>query len=195
MTKSLRIGLTGGIGSGKSTVAKIIKSLGIPVFNSDLEAKIIINSNDDVIKSIINEFGNVYTSKGLDTKKLAKIVFNDSKALTILNKIVHPEVKLAFDKWVEKHSEEKILVKEAAILFETEAFKELDKTILVIAPQELKIKRVVNRDGVDEIDVRRRMEAQMNDEEKLNLANFIIYNDDQQLLIPQLIEVFSNLKA
>jgi dephospho-CoA kinase len=195
MTKSLLIGLTGGIGSGKSTVAKIIKSLGIPVFNSDLEAKIIINSNDDVIKSIINEFGNVYTSKGLDTKKLAKIVFNDSKALTILNKIVHPEVKLAFDKWVEKHSEEKILVKEAAILFETEAFKELDKTILVIAPQELKIKRVVNRDGVDEIDVRRRMEAQMNDEEKLNLANFIIYNDDQQLLIPQLIEVFSNLKA
>ena len=187
--------MSGGIAREQHTVAKIIKSLGIPVFNSDLEAKIIINSNDDVIKSIINEFGNVYTSKGLDTKKLATIVFNDSMALTILNKIVHPEVKLTFDKWVEKHSEEKILVKEAAILFETEAFKELDKTILVIAPQELKIKRVVNRDGVDEIDVKRRMEAQMNDEEKLNLANFIIYNDDQQLLIPQLIEVLSNLKA
>lgn len=195
MTKPLLIGLTGGIGSGKSTIAKIFKSLGVPVFNSDAEAKEILNNNSKVIKAITNAYGAVYTENGLNTKKIAAIVFNDTKALEKLNGIVHPEVKIAFENWVSKHSSEKILIKEAAILFETEGYKELDKTILVVSPKELRIKRVMKRDTIDEAAVLERIETQMSDEKKKSLADFIISNNDKKLLIPQVLALNTKLKA
>jgi len=195
MSKPLLIGLTGGIGSGKSTVAKIFKSLAVPVFNSDVEAKKIINNNTKVIEAITSVYGSVYTDNGLDTKKMATIVFNDAKALEKLNAIIHPEVKIAFENWVIRNSTEKILIKEAAILFETGIYKELDKTILVVSPKELRIKRVMSRDGVDETGVIQRMEAQLPDDKKKTLADFIISNDDKQLLIPQILSLITKLKA
>ena len=193
MNKPLTIGLTGGIGSGKSTIAKVFNSLGVPVFNSDLEAKKIIDNDSEVINAIKNEFGEVYINGALDSKRIAKIVFNDKKVLNKLNEIVHPKVKDVFDQWVELHKNEKILIKEAAILIEIGAYQELDKIILVIAPEKLRIERVVNRDGVNLKDVTRRVASQLSDEEKMKLSDYIINNDDKHLVIPQVLKIYNQL--
>ena len=193
MTKSLLVGLTGGIGSGKTTVAKIFKSLGVPIFNSDVEAKQIVNNNKVVINEITKAFGDVYLQNGLDSKKMAALVFNNPEALQKLNKIVHPQVKIVFDNWVLKHTNQPLLIKEAAILFETEAYKELDQTILVVAPQKMRIKRVMNRDHVSEKLVLKRIKNQLSDEKKRFLAQHVIVNDDKQLLIPQVVNMVNSL--
>lgn len=194
MIKPVKIGLTGGIGSGKSTIAKIFKSLGVPVFNSDLEAKNIINNDADTVELITNEFGDVYLNGVLDSKKMAAIVFNDDKALSRLNAIVHPRVKETFENWVSNNENEEVLIKEAAILFEIGAYKELDSTILVVAPEKLKLKRVVSRDKSTEEEVRKRMSNQLPDEDKIKLADFVIYNNEEKMLIPQVIKCLYDLK-
>ena len=187
------IGLTGGIGSGKSTVSKIFKSLGVPVFNSDLEAKKIINTNPNVVKAIESKFGAVYINGVLDAKKMAVIVFKDKNLLQQLNEIVHPKVKEAFEDWIKQHENEKFLIKEAAILIEVGAYKDLDKIILVTAPKDVKIKRVVARDGVQAKDVIIRMDAQLSDKEKLKLVDFVINNDEKEPLIPQVLHIYTQL--
>jgi dephospho-CoA kinase len=187
------IGLTGGIGSGKSTVSKIFKSLGVPVFNSDLEAKKIINTNPYVVKAIESKFGAVYINGVLDAKKMAAIVFKDKTSLQQLNEIVHPKVKEAFEGWIKQHEDEKFLIKEAAILIEVGAYKDLDKIILVTAPKDVKIKRVVARDGVQAKDVIIRMDAQLSDKEKLKLVDFVINNDEKEPLIPQVLHIYTQL--
>ena len=194
MSKPLIVGLTGGIGSGKSTVAKIFKSLGVPIFNSDIEAKKIINNDAETIELITNEFGAVYLDGILNSIKMATIVFNDNKSLSRLNAIVHPKVKKAFEKWVFQHGKEAVLIKETAILFETGIYKELDRNILVVAPEQLKLNRVVSRDQTSEEEVKKRMESQLSDEAKNKLADFVIYNNEEKMLIPQVSKCLEALK-
>lgn len=193
--KPLLVGITGGIGSGKTTVSKIFKALGVPVFNSDNEAKIIVNTNKHVITQIQNEFGDVYHHGKLDAVKIAELVFSDKNALERLNKIVHPKVAESFKKWVNKNNNNRILLKEAAILIETGAYKELDGIVLVITPIEERIKRVIKRDNISVEKVKERIAKQLSDEEKAKHANYVINNEDGQLLIPQVLKIYEQLKS
>jgi dephospho-CoA kinase len=192
--KPLIVGLTGGIGSGKSTVAKIFQSLGVPVFNSDEVAKDIINNDEETVKLVSEKFGAVYNNGKLDTQKMAEIVFNDDTALESINNIIHPKVKEYFGKWVEKNDEYSILVKEAAILIESGAYNQTDIIILVTAPEDLRIKRVVERDSVSEDKVKSRMAKQLSDEEKITYADFVVTNSEKDLIIPQVIKIYEGLK-
>lgn len=191
--KPLLVGLTGGIGSGKSTIAKVFQSLGVPIFNSDLEAKKIINNDVEVINSITSVFGNVYQNGELDRIKIAEVVFNDKDALEKLNKIVHPKVAEYFEKWILENSNASILIKEAAILIESGAYKQMDKIILATASEDVRIKRVMNRDSVSKQKVLERMSAQLSDKEKLSFADFSIVNDNKEMVIPQVLEVYKSL--
>lgn len=193
--KPLLVGITGGIGSGKTTVSKIFKALGVPVFNSDNEAKIIVNTNEYVINQIQNVFGDVYRQGKLDAVKMAELVFKDKNALERLNKIVHPKVAESFKEWVNKNNMSRILLKEAAILIETGAYKELDSIILVITPIEERIKRVVKRDNISGEKVKERIAKQLSDEEKAKHANYVINNKDGQLLMPQVLKIYEQLKS
>lgn len=189
----LTVGLTGGIGSGKSTVAKIFETLGVPVFNSDVEAKKLLFSNKKIIRLVKTEFPVAFENNQLNKTKLAQLVFNDTKALEKLNQIIHPEVKKVFLQWVEANKVAPFVVKEAAILIETKLFKELDKLILVTAPTPIKIQRVIDRDGIAEQEVIQRMRNQLSDDEKIPFADFVITNDDETLVIPQVLAIYDNL--
>lgn len=187
------IGITGGIGSGKSTIAKVFISMGFPVYNSDTRAKELINSNIDVIDSIKQEFGDdIYSSEGLDRKKMASIVFSDSDKLQKLNSIVHPAVGLDFDKWANSQNTSFVL-KEAAILFETGIYKSLDKTILVTCPKEERINRVMKRDSATKEAIEARMNSQWSEEKKKELADYIIDNSGEEMVIPQVISLINRL--
>lgn len=187
------IGITGGIGSGKSTIAKVFISMGFPVYNSDTRAKELINSNIDVIDSIKQEFGDdIYSSGGLDRKKMASIVFSDSDKLQKLNSIIHPAVGLDFDKWANSQNTSFVL-KEAAILFETGIYKSLDKTILVTCPKEERINRVMKRDSATKEAIEARMNSQWSEEKKKELADYIIDNSGEEMVIPQVISLINRL--
>lgn len=186
----VKVGLTGGIGSGKTYVSKIFYHLGIPVFNADLEAARIINSNEDIIVALKNKFGNdIYKYGKLDKKKVASIVFNDKNALEFLNKTTHPPVIEYYKKWLSIHKNASYTIKETAILFESNSYKKLDFTISVFAPQELRIKRVVQRDNVSEDKVLERVKNQMSDELKIELSDFVIYNNGKEALLPQVVDL------
>ncbi len=191
--KPLIVGLTGGIGSGKSTVAKVFQSLGVPVFNSDLEAKHIINNDVEVIRAITFEFGNVYENEKLNRIKMAEVVFNDNNALDKLNKIVHPKVAEYFENWILENNNSSILIKEAAILIESGAYKQIDKIVLVTAPKAIRIQRVISRDSISKEKVIGRMNTQLSDKEKLSYADFFIINDDIQMVIPQVLAAYNKL--
>ena len=178
----LKVGLTGGIGSGKSTVANLFADLGIPVYNSDERAKWLLNNNSSLQAQIKSEFGdNVYEKGILRTKYLADIVFNNPAKLNRLNSFVHPEVALDFESWLSDNSSASIVIKEAAILIESGAYKHLDKIILVTTSKVNKLKRVSARDGVSEDDVLKRMEFQIRDDEKIYYADFVINNNSSLL--------------
>lgn len=193
--KPLLIGLTGGIGSGKTTVAKIFEVMNYPVFNSDLEAKIIVDNSDEVKQKIKAEFGNVYHNGILDRVKMAEIVFNDIAALEKLNSIVHPAVAKKFKNWIIEHQHYDILFKEAAILIESGAYQQMDKIVLVTASERTRIKRVMLRDKVSEDKVKERMSKQLSDKEKNQYADFLIENDSDSLVIPQILKIIEQLKS
>ncbi len=185
----ITVGLTGGIGSGKSLIGEIFKRLGIPVFHADDEAKIILNSDEAVVGRIKKEFGeNIYTSHGVDRKQLADIIFNDQTALSKINAIIHPRVRQYFIEWKGKQKA-KYVIEEAAILFESNAYKELDITINVHADELIRIKRVVERDKTSGETVKSRMNNQLSDEERIKLADYTIYNDGKQMLLPQVLNI------
>ena len=189
----LKVGLTGGIGSGKSTVAKIIEAMGYPVFYSDIESKKLLDNNENVIKKLIQQFGaGVYNEHIIDRKKLAQLVFNDQKNLEIINGIVHPEVRIQFNLWTEKQKV-KLVFNEAAILFETGSYLQFDKNILVVAPEELRIERVMKRDNISLLEVQNRINNQWNDEKKMPLADYIISNDNKRALLIQIENVIQDL--
>lgn len=170
------IGLTGGIGSGKTTIAKFFEAEGIPVYIADLEAKSIMNS-DTIQKEILELFGEtVFKNKVLDRAKIAEIVFNDPAMLVKLNSIVHPAVKKHFKEWVRTNEGQDLLLYESAILFESGHFKEFDFIISVVAPLESRIARVLERDGITKEQVMSRVNAQWNDDERVAKSDFVIEN-------------------
>jgi dephospho-CoA kinase len=170
------IGLTGGIGSGKTMIAKYMKSLGIPVYIADDEAKKIMKSNE-VLNEIRKEFGNtIFDEEKLNNVKLAQFVFNNSAKLEKLNAIVHPLVKKHFDKWLLKHKNSPLIVKEAAILFESGSYKYCDFIITVTAPIETRIQRVLERDKTDRESILKRIQNQWTDEERVLKSDFVIQN-------------------
>jgi dephospho-CoA kinase len=186
------IGLTGGIGSGKSTLLAWLRSNGIPCFESDIVGKQLLNGQ--LKQDVIDCFGpELYPNDVLDTKRMAQLVFQDKEALEKLNNLVHPLVWKAFKDFVEKNKNAQILVKEAAILFETGAYKSCDFVILVCAPLEKRISRVVQRDGVKRAEVLARMSKQWDDNKKSALADFLIENDSLELAIEQLEAILKKL--
>lgn len=185
MKHSLRIGVTGGIGSGKSTVCRLLETMGYPVYYSDDEAKRLMHEDPKLIAEISDIFGEtIYQDKKLDRKKVAAIVFNDNSARDRLNAVVHPRVRQDFAEWTERQ-DSALVFQESALLFETGNYKRFDASLLVVAPEEIRIQRVMARDGSDYESVRARIANQFSDEEKIKLADFVIWNDDTQLVITQ----------
>jgi dephospho-CoA kinase len=186
----LKVGITGGIGSGKTTVCKIFEVLGIPVFYADPEAKSIMVKDEVLIAGIKQTFGEEsYFSDGtLNNKHIASIVFNNEEELKKLNALVHPAVFRGFDNWEKQiSSSTPYTLKEAALLFESGSYKMCDINILVTAPTEVKIARVMQRDGISKEQVKARMDKQLSDEEKIRLADYAIINDEKNSLIEQVL--------
>ncbi len=175
------IGITGGIGAGKSTIAEILRSMGYLVYDSDAEARKLQNENIELKQKIQSLFGSdIYNESGLNRQALAKIVFNNPELLTQLNYIVHPAVQSDFEAWVKSNSHVKALFIESAILFESHFNKLTDKIILVSASEEVRIARVVKRDGVNYEQVKERIRKQTSDEEKKKWVDVVIYTDDEK---------------
>ena len=189
----LKVGLTGGIGSGKSTVARFFEVLGVDVYYADIKAKFLMNNNPELIKLIIENIGDVYDNGVLNKKKLARIIFSDKRKLEFVNSIVHPFVFKDFEEWTQQMKHKKILVQEAAILFESGAYRMMDKVITVYAPEKIRIERVIKRDKVAEKEVLDRMKKQMNDEEKIKLSDFVVKNYDNFMIIPQVLDIYKKL--
>lgn len=190
----IKVAVTGGIGSGKSIVCRLFSALGIPVFYADSEANRLMKEDPDVKNNIISTFGNeVYLSNGdIHRKKLADLIFNDNIALMKINEIVHPAVRNSFSQWTEKQTT-KYVIQEAAIVFESGASELFDKIITVYAPDELRIKRVMERDQVSREKVIERMNNQLSDEFKISKSDFVIVNNDIEMIIPQVLKIHNNL--
>jgi len=191
---SIKVGITGGIGTGKSFVSKIFKTLGVPFYDADREAKLIMNKSAQVREALIEAFGrDTYFEDGsLNRPYLSAQVFADSDKLALLNSIVHPAVIQDSVDWSNRQNAPYIL-KEAALLYESGSYKNLDYTILVTAPEELRIQRVMQRDKVSREEVLQRMAKQMPEEEKLQYADFLIHNDGKIPLLPQVLAVHNAL--
>ncbi len=188
------VGITGGIGSGKSMVSSILKAMGYAVYNADIEARAIMNTNQMVVEDIKQLFGDdVYEKGTLNRPRVAELVFDNPTLLANLNSIVHPAVANHFEEWKRLHANAKILFKEAAILFESGANKQVDAVIAITAPQELKIERVCKRDGISRNQVIQRMANQLPDKELVAKSDFLIVNDEVKLLVPQVIEIVNKL--
>jgi len=192
----IKVGITGGIGSGKSTVCKVFKTMGIPVFEADLVAKQLMNNDPELRKQLIHLFGSsVYQSdQTIDRKYLAGIVFSNPSLLAKLNEVVHPAVRKTFDDWF-LNQNSPYVIHEAAILFESGFYKIMDKTITVVTDELERIDRVIKRDHITVEMVRQRMKNQWNDEQRIKLADFVIGNNDNQLIIPQIIEIDKKLRT
>lgn len=191
----IKVGITGGIGSGKSTVCKIFEVLGVPVYYADERAKEILQTDAEIIKRVKDLFGeDVYDSNNvLDKKRVAFVVFHEPEFLAQYNKIIHPAVLLDSEKWMQRHLQYPYVIKEAALLFESGGNKQLDKVICVTAPEDLRIQRVMQRDNTTEEQVRSRMANQMSEEEKLEKSDFILYNDGSAPLIRQVLNIHEKL--
>jgi dephospho-CoA kinase len=189
----LRIGLTGGIGSGKTTVAHIFATLGIPVYDADSASKRLMVENQEVKDKIIAVFGkDAYQNNQLNRTFLAKKVFKNKEKLALLNSIVHPATMLEAKNWMLAQSAP-YAIKEAALIFESGSQKNLDKVIGVSSPLALRIQRTMQRNGISELEVIERMNNQMDEETKINLCDYIIVNDEEQLLIPQVLALHEKL--
>ena len=177
----LKVGITGGIGSGKSTITSLFHDLGVPIYNSDERAKWLLSNDVDLMDQIKILFGQEsYSNNKLNRAHIANIVFQDNDMLKELNAIVHPLVKIDFENWLLLQKKEPLVIKEAAILIESGAYKELDVLIVVLADKKTRIKRVINRDNVSKEDVEKRMETQISDSERLKFANFSVDNNTDQ---------------
>ena len=193
----LKVGITGGIGSGKSTVCRVFSVLGIPVFQADVEAGRLQNEDPKIISELIGMFGSeIYSLEGsLNRKMLASIVFNDRGLLEKLNSIIHPAVHHEFEEWSAGNLNFPYVIYEAAILFETGSYHNFDFTILVVADEKERIERVSKRDHSRPEDVLQRMNNQLMDKEKIKMADFVIENNDNQLIISQILKLDQLLKS
>lgn len=187
------IGLTGGIGSGKTTIANYFAEMGVPVYIADDEAKKVMQSAN-IIKQIKTTFGDsIFENEILNRAKLAEIVFNDADQLAKLNAIVHPAVKKDFELWLSKNENYSYVVYEAAILFESGRYKECDVIITVTAPEEIRIERVVKRDNTTREQVLSRMKMQWNDEKRISLSNFVINNSNLKIAKEEVVKILKIL--
>lgn len=192
----IKIGITGGIGSGKSTACRIFSVLGIPVFEADIEAKRLMNSDPEIASQLIHLFGEaVYLpNHTIDRKYLSGIVFSNASLLAQLNQIVHPAVRKAFSDWCHKQDSPYVL-HEAAILFESGFYKLMDKTIAVVADENQRISRVLKRDNLSPELVMERIKNQWTDEERIKLADYLISNNDNELIVPQIVELDKKIRV
>ena len=188
------IGLTGGIGSGKTTIAKVFSSLGIPVFNSDTTAKKLYEDLE-IINTITAILGNkVLDENGRINKiKMAEIIFNDSEKLNSINRFIHPKVKNKFDEFCEVNRNTNYIIKEAAILFESGSYKNLDGVICVVSPLELRVKRVLIRDQQTEAEILKRISNQWSDEQRVARSNWVINNEENNTLLDQVLFVHQKI--
>jgi dephospho-CoA kinase len=190
----LKVGITGGIGSGKSVVCHIFNVLGIPVYNADERAKFLISIDRNIRNEIIRVFGkDSYNAEGYNSKYIASLVFRNSDLLNCLNNIVHPRVVKDFKKWIHLQENAKYIIEETAILFESGAFKKTDRIILVDAPNKIRINRVLERDNVSEEEIRNRMKNQWPTNKIRPIADWIIENDDNNLILPQILAIHNQL--
>jgi len=190
----LKVGITGGIGSGKSYVCDIFKRLGIPVFHADKVSQEIVEADSIVKKQIVDLFGpEIYLEGKLNRKAVSEAVFKEKELLEKINSIIHPAVFSQFKIWTNKYANRAYILKEAAIIFESGGEKYLDFVITVSAPEELRIARVIKRDMAERNNVLARIKNQWNDEQRLKKSDFVIVNDEKTLLLPQIIKIHKNL--
>jgi len=188
------IGITGGIGSGKTLVCQVFSSLGVPVFNSDIEAKNLMNNSNDLIHNIISLFGEkAYKSNKLNRAYISQIIFNDKEKLNALNILVHPVVRQSFNIWNQRHENKPYVLNEAALLIESGAHNVLDAIIYVKAPEKIRIRRVMIRDNCNETDVRDRIRNQWSDDQKIKHCKWIINNDNSDMLLPQILDIHKEI--
>lgn len=187
----LKIGLTGGMGSGKTTVCRMFEVLGIPVFYADETAKSLMKTDLLLKQNIIKGFGvDSYSDKGeLNRKYISSLVFNNKLELDKLNAMVHPAVFRAFDSWVLKQTASPYVIKEAALLFESDSHKMCDQSVLIKSPEALRIQRIIKRDVTTQEEAKLRMIRQFSDERKEEMADHVILNDEQNLIIPQVLDL------
>ena len=191
---TLKIGLTGGIGSGKTTVAKIFELLNVPVYYADAASKRLYKTDAALIEKMKEHFGDdIYNEDELNRTKLASVVFNDSRKLELLNSLVHPPTIRDAVEWMKRQTTPYV-IKEAALLFESGSVEGLDYVIGVYAPQHIRIKRVMDRDKTTREEVLNRMKRQINEEIKMKLCDFIITNNELELVIPQVMELDGKIK-
>ena len=189
--KLTRIGLTGAIGSGKSLVAAVFATVGIPVYNSDSRAKFLMKQNEALRQQIKELFGpQAYDEEGeLNTSHLSKLIYNDADNWRKLNGLVHPAVKADIVKWEEKQLGADYVVQEAAILFESGAYKRCNKVVCVLADENIRLKRVVSRDEISPEYFKKINEAQISDSTRLSMSDYLIINDGNQLILPQVLNL------
>ena len=189
------IGITGGIGAGKSTVSTICKHLGFKVYNSDQRAKEIVSEDSIIKKKLISFFSNnIYKNGVLDRKFLSDKIFNDKSSLQQINSIIHPAVKKDFNSWVINNSNEKILFKESALLLESGAYKELDKIILIVSDKNLRVSRVLNRDqNRSKKEIESIIDKQIDEVDAIKYADIVIDNNHKKMLLPSVIKEIEKL--
>jgi dephospho-CoA kinase len=186
----LKVGLTGGIGSGKTLVCSVLEKLGVAVYYADLEARRLMSSDSELVLQISGLFGNkAYKGGYLNREFLAQRVFKDKELLTRLNELVHPAVRKDFSRWASEQKPAFYVVEEAAILFESGSDLNMDLTVGVFAEKELRVQRVMQRDGIAREQVRMRMNSQMNEKEKMEKADIVINNDGKLMILPQIINM------
>lgn len=189
----LKVGLTGGIGSGKSTIARIFELLGVPVYYADAASKRLYHTDKELMASLKAHFGDdIYTEDQLNRQKLAGLVFNDPAKLELLNRLVHPPTIKDAEEWMARQTAPYV-IKEAALLFESGSVSGLDYVIGVYAPVHLRIKRTMDRDIVSREEVQARMNRQIDEDIKMRLCDFVITNNEQQLVIPQVVQLHQQL--
>lgn len=186
----MKVGLTGGIGSGKTLVCSVLEKLGVAVYYADLEARRLMSSDSELVLQISGLFGNkAYKGGNLNREFLAQRVFKDKELLTRLNELVHPAVRKDFSRWASEQKPAFYVVEEAAILFESGSDRNMDLTVGVFAEKELRVQRVMQRDGIAREQVRMRMNSQMNEKEKMEKADIVINNDGKLMILPQIINM------
>ena len=191
----LKVGITGGIGSGKSTVCQVFETLGIPVFYADKAARYLIENDQLIINSIRLLFGDdIYLNGKLDKQRVASIVFKDKNILQQMNAIIHPATIRYSKQWMESQQTHYV-IKEAAIFFESGSNKDMDVMIGVYTPRKLRILRIMKRDGITQEKVLERMAQQMDEQEKMKLCDYVITNDDATAIIPQVLAIHNKLLA
>jgi dephospho-CoA kinase len=192
----IKVGITGGIGSGKSIICKVLETLDYPVYYADDKAKFLTNTNDEIISSLKNKFGDeIYSANNLiNRKKLAELIFINPENLKFVNQLIHPIVINDFLKWSSQQNSD-IVFQEAALIIEAKVYEKLDYTISIISPKELRIERVMKRDKISKNEIIKRIENQVDDDTRIKFSDFIIYNDDKQLILSQILEIIKQINV